>query len=109
PFVYASGTTMRPIFNLAKAAKKKRIAFAEGEEERLLLAVQGEVDEDVARPTLIGRPEVIKQRIAKFGLRLQAERDYDLVNTENDHRYRSYWHMYHEMTVRTGLTAQLHE
>jgi len=106
-FVYASGTAMRPIFNLAKAAKKKRIAFAEGEEERILRAVQVVVDENLARPTLIGRPEVIKQRIAKFGLRLQAERDYDLVNTENDHRYRSYWQMYHEMTARKGVTAQL--
>src|SRR5678809_438552 len=99
-FVYASGAIMRPIFNLAKAAKKKRIAYAEGEEERILRAVQVVVDENVARPTLIGRPEVIRQRIAKFGLRLQAERDYDLVNTENDHRYRSYWQMYHEMTAR---------
>jgi len=106
-FVYASGTAMRPIFNLAKAAKKKRVAFAEGEEERILRAVQVVVDENLARPTLIGRPEVIKQRITKFGLRLQAERDYDLVNTENDHRYRSYWQMYHEMTARKGVTAQL--
>jgi malate dehydrogenase (oxaloacetate-decarboxylating)(NADP+) len=106
-FVYASGTTMRPIFNLAKAALKKRIAFAEGEEERVLRAVQVVVDESLARPTLIGRPEVIKQRIAKFGLRLTAERDYDLVNTENDHRYRAYWHQYHEMTARKGVTAQL--
>ena len=106
-FVYASGTTMRPIFNLAKAAKNKRIAFAEGEEERILRAVQVVVDENLARPTLIGRPEVIRQRIAKFGLRLLAERDYDLVNTENDHRYRTYWQMYHEMTARKGVTAQL--
>ncbi|HEV7575318.1 MAG TPA: NADP-dependent malic enzyme [Caldimonas sp.] len=106
-FVYASGTTMRPIFNLAKTAKNKRIAFAEGEEERVLRAVQVVVDENLARPTLIGRPEVIRQRIAKFGLRLQAERDYDLVNTENDHRYRTYWQMYHQMTARKGVTAQL--
>jgi len=106
-FVYASGAVMRPIFNLAKAAKKKRIAYAEGEEERVLRAVQVVVDENLARPTLIGRPEVIRQRIAKFGLRLQAERDYDLVNTEHDHRYRAYWQMYHEMTARKGVTAQL--
>ena len=106
-FVYASGTTMRPIFNLAKAAPKKRIAFAEGEEERVLRAVQVVVDENLARPTLIGRPEVIEQRIAKFGLRLTAERDYDLVNTENDHRYRDYWQQYHGMTARKGVTAQL--
>jgi malate dehydrogenase (oxaloacetate-decarboxylating)(NADP+) len=106
-FVYASGTTMRPIFTLAKGAKKKRVAFAEGEEERVLRAVQVVVDENLARPTLIGRPEVIAQRIAKFGLRLTAGRDYDLVNTENDHRYRDYWQTYHQMTARKGVTAQL--
>jgi len=106
-FVYASGTAMRPIFSLAKVALRKRIAFAEGEEERVLRAVQVVVDENLARPTLIGRPEVIAQRIAKFGLRLVAERDYDLVNTENDRRYRSYWQTYHELTARKGVTVQL--
>jgi malate dehydrogenase (oxaloacetate-decarboxylating)(NADP+) len=106
-FVYASGTAMRPIYSIAKAAAKKRIAFAEGEEERVLRAVQVVVDENLARPTLIGRPEVIAQRVAKFGLRLVAERDYDLVNTENDHRFRAYWQTYLELTSRKGVTAQL--
>ncbi|MEO7009595.1 MAG: phosphate acyltransferase, partial [Caldimonas sp.] len=106
-FVYASGTAMRPIFSLARSALHKRIAFAEGEEERVLRAVQVVVDEGVARPTLIGRPEVIAQRIDKFGLRLAAGRDYDLVNTENDHRYRDYWQTYHRLTARKGVTAQL--
>ena len=106
-FVYASGTTMRPIFNVAKQDKNKRVAFAEGEEERVLRAAQVVIDEGLARPTLIGRPEVIVQRVAKFGLRLEAGRDYDLVNTENDHRYRNYWQKYHQMTARKGVTAQL--
>ena len=106
-FVYASGTTMRPIFALAKAAARKRIAYAEGEEERVLRAVQVVVDENLARPTLIGRPEIIAQRIEKFGLRLEAGRDYDLVNTENDHRFRDYWQTYHQLTARKGVTAQL--
>jgi malate dehydrogenase (oxaloacetate-decarboxylating)(NADP+) len=106
-FVYASGTTMKPIFNLAKRAPRKRIAFAEGEEERVLRAVQVIVDEGLARPTLIGRPEVIATRVQKFGLRLVAGQDYDLVNTENDHRYRDYWQTYHQMTSRKGVTAQL--
>ncbi|MFM8899780.1 MAG: NADP-dependent malic enzyme [Burkholderiales bacterium] len=106
-FVYASGTTMKPIFNIAKRAVNKRVAYAEGEEERVLRAVQVVVDEGLARPTLIGRPEVIAQRVEKFGLRLQAERDYDLVNTENDHRYRDYWQTYHQLTARKGVTAQL--
>ncbi len=106
-FVYASGTTMRPIFTLAKAAKKKRIAFAEGEEERVLRAAQVVVDEGVARPTLIGRPQVIEQRVVRFGLRLVAGRDYDLVNTEDDHRYRDYWQTYHRLMARRGVTVQL--
>ena len=94
-FVYASGTTMKPIFTLAKRALHKRVAYAEGEEERVLRAVQVVVDEGLARPTLIGRPEVIAERVEKFGLRLTAGRDYDVVNTENDHRYRDYWQTYH--------------
>ncbi len=106
-FVYASGTTMRPIFNIAKQAPNKRVAYAEGEEERVLRAVQVVVDENLARPTLIGRPEVIAQRVEKFGLRLAAGRDYDLVSTENDHRFRDYWQSYHQMTARKGVTAQL--
>ena len=105
-FVYASGTTMKPIFTLAKGAKHKRVVYAEGEEERILRAVQVVVDEALARPTLIGRPEVIARRCEKFGLRLVAERDYDLVSTENDHRYRDYWQTYHRMTERKGVTAQ---
>src|SRR5207237_7443987 len=94
-FVYASGTTMKPIFTLAKRAQHKRIAYAEGEEERVLRAVQVVVDEGLARPTLIGRPEIIAQRVKKFGLRLVAGTDYDLVNTENDHRCRAYSQLYH--------------
>jgi malate dehydrogenase (oxaloacetate-decarboxylating)(NADP+) len=65
------------------------------------------VDEGLARPTLIGRPDVIAARIEKFGLRLEAGRDYDLVNTENDPRYRDYWQSYHALTARKGVTAQL--
>ncbi len=106
-FVYASGTTMKPIFTLAKTAQHKRVAYAEGEEERVLRAVQIVIDEGLARPTLIGRPEVIAQRCEKFGLRLQAGRDYDLVNVEQDHRYRDYWQTYHQLTERKGVTAQL--
>jgi malate dehydrogenase (oxaloacetate-decarboxylating)(NADP+) len=106
-FVYASGTTMRPIFALAKQAKAKRLAFAEGEEERVLRAVQVVVDESLARPTLIGRPAVIAQRIARFGLRLTEGADYDVVNVENDHRYRDFWQTYHAMTERMGVTAQM--
>ncbi|XAH23581.1 NADP-dependent malic enzyme [Xylophilus sp. GW821-FHT01B05] len=106
-FVYASGTTMKPIFAAAKAASKKRVAYAEGEEERVLRAAQIVVDEGVARPTLIGRPAIIAQRIEKFGLRLQEGRDYDVVNVEQDHRYRDFWQTYHRMTERKGVTVQM--
>ena len=106
-FVYASGTTMRPIFALAKSARSKRVAFAEGEEERILRAVQVVVDENLARPTLIGRPAIIAQRVEKFGLRLKEGRDYDIVNVEQDHRYRDFWQTYHRMTERKGVTVQV--
>jgi malate dehydrogenase (oxaloacetate-decarboxylating)(NADP+) len=106
-FVYASGTTMKPIFTAAKKAKSKRVAYAEGEEERVLRACQIVVDEGLARPTLIGRPAIIAQRIEKFGLRLKEELDYDVVNVEQDSRYRDFWQTYHRMTERQGVTTQM--
>jgi malate dehydrogenase (oxaloacetate-decarboxylating)(NADP+) len=106
-FVYASGNTMRPIFMAAKRALSKRVAYAEGEEERVLRAVQVVVDEQLARPTLIGRPAVIAARALKFGLRLQEGRDYDVVNVEQDHRYRDFWQTYHRLTERKGVTVQM--
>ena len=106
-FVYASGTVMKPIFAAAKTAAHKRIAYAEGEEERVLRACQIVVDEGLARPTLIGRPAVIAQRIEKFGLRLKEELDYDVVNVEQDHRYRDFWQTYHELMARRGVTVQI--
>ncbi|BDT73960.1 NADP-dependent malic enzyme [Comamonadaceae bacterium OS-4] len=106
-FVYASGTTMKPIFNAAKKALKKRVAYAEGEDERVLRAAQIVVDERLALPTLIGRPAVIAERIEKFGLRLKENVDYNVVNVEQDHRYRDFWQTYHQMTERKGVTVQM--
>ncbi len=106
-FVYASGTTMKPIFTAAKKALKKRVAYSEGEEERVLRAAQIVVDENLARPTLIGRPAIIAQRIEKFGLRLKEALDYDIVNVEQDHRYRDFWQTYHRMTERKGVTTPI--
>ncbi len=106
-FVFASGTIMKPIYAAAKTAARKRVAYAEGEEERVLRACQIVVDEGLARPTLIGRPSVIAQRIEKFGLRLREELDYDIVNVEQDDRYRDFWQTYHRMTERKGVTQQL--
>ena len=106
-FVYASGTIMKPLFMAAKKASRKRVAYAEGEEERVLRAAQIVVDERIARPTLIGRPAIIAQRIEKFGLRLVQGRDYDVVNVEEDHRYRDFWQTYHRMTERKGITVPI--
>ncbi len=106
-FVYASGTTMKPIYTAAKRGLKKRVAYSEGEEERVLRAAQIVADEGLARPTLIGRPAVIAERIEKFGLRLKEGLDYEVVNVEDDHRYRDFWQTYHRMTERKGVTVQI--
>jgi malate dehydrogenase (oxaloacetate-decarboxylating)(NADP+) len=86
---------------------KKRVAYAEGEDERVLRAAQIVVDEGLALPTLIGRPTVIAERIQEFGLRLEEGRDYSVVNVEQDHRYRDFWQTYHRMTERKGITVQV--
>jgi malate dehydrogenase (oxaloacetate-decarboxylating)(NADP+) len=106
-FVLASGTLMKPIYAAAKQATRKRVAYAEGEEERVLRACQVVVDEGLARPTLIGRPAIIASRIVQFGLRLHAGVDYDVVNVEQDERYRSFWQAYLKKTARQGVTQQL--
>ena len=107
-FVYHSGTFMKPIFQIAKKAPagRKRIVFAEGEEERVLRAVQVVVDEKLAKPILVGRPAVLAQRIEKFGLRLRPDVDFEVINPEFDERYRDYWQTYLEMTLRKGGTQQ---
>jgi len=106
-FVYASGTTMRPLFAMARRAKAKRIVYAEGEDERVLRALQVVVDERLAQPTLVGRASVIAERVERFGLRLQEGRDYQVVNTDYDPRYKDYWQTYHRMTERKGITQQM--
>ena len=106
-FVYASGTMMKPIIRAAKNSSNKRIAYAEGEEERILRAAQIVVDDKIARPTLIGRPSVIAQRIEKFGLRLKQDRDYDVINVEDDPRYHDFWKTYYQMTARKGVTQPI--
>ena len=105
-FVYASGTTMKPIFAVAKRARRKNVAFAEGEDRRVLRAVQVLVDEGIARPWLVGRASQITARIDKLGLRLVAGRDYEIINIDDDPRYRDYWMTYHRLTERKGVTIQ---
>jgi malate dehydrogenase (oxaloacetate-decarboxylating)(NADP+) len=106
-FVYHSGTLMKPLFSIAKRvpANHKRIVFAEGEDERVLRAVQIIVDEHLATPILIGRPAVIEHRIGKFGLRIKPGEDFEIVNPENDSRFRDFWQTYLALTERKGVTA----
>lgn len=105
-FVYRSGTFMKPLFEVAKmeANEGKRIVYAEGEEERVLRAVQVIVDEGLARPILVGRPAVLQQRIERFGLRLKAGIDFEVINPEADERYRDFWQTYYQITMRKGVT-----
>jgi len=107
-FVYRSGTFMKPLFQVAKktASDLKRIVYAEGEEERILRAVQVIVDEKLARPILVGRPAVLETRINKFGLRLKQGVDFDVINPDHDERYRDYWQAYYELTARKGVTQE---
>ena len=108
-FVYQSGTFMKPLFQIAKRCPDghKRIVYAEGEEERVLRAVQVVVDEGLARPILVARGSQIDQRIERFGLRLKRGVDYDLVDIEFDDRHRDFWTTYWKMAERKGVTAQL--
>jgi malate dehydrogenase (oxaloacetate-decarboxylating)(NADP+) len=107
-FVYHSGSFMKPVFAIAKKTpeSRKRIVFAEGEEERVLRAVQVVIDEGLAKPTLIGRPAVLAQRIERYGLRIRPGTDFDIINPEHDDRYRSYWETFLQMSRRKGVNEQ---
>ena len=108
-FVYHSGSFMKPIFAAAKRAvaeqpESSRVVFAEAEDERVLRAIQVIVDEGLAKPILIGRPAVVERRIERFGLRIRAGTDFELINPEFDTRYKDYWQTYHQLTHRKGVT-----
>jgi malate dehydrogenase (oxaloacetate-decarboxylating)(NADP+) len=102
-FVFRSGFIMKPVFAQAKAALK-RVVYAEGEDERILRATQVVVEEKLARPILVGRPSVVEARIERFGLDLKVERDFDLVNPEDDPRFRDYVMTYIQAAGRRGVT-----
>ncbi len=105
-FVTQTGILMRPIFNAAKAVPNslKRVAYADGEDERALRAAQMAIDEKIAHPILIGRPAVIAARIEKAGLRMRLGRDVENVNPEEDARFRQYWEHYHQLMKRNGVS-----
>ena len=104
-FVYQSGQIMKPLFTKAKAAPK-RIVYAEGEDERVMRAVQVVIDDKLAYPILIGRPAVIEKRIERFGLRMKPGVDFEVINPEQDERYREYWMEYFKLTARRGVSLQ---
>ena len=104
-FVTHTGMFMRPVFTAARA-NPKRVAYAEGEDERVLRAVQVALDEQLVKPILIGRPAVIAARIERAGLRLSPGRDFEIVNPEDDSRFRQYWEAYHSLTARDGVTPE---
>jgi malate dehydrogenase (oxaloacetate-decarboxylating)(NADP+) len=108
-FVTQTGILMRPIFNIAKAAPAdiKRVAYADGEDERALRAAQMAIDDHLARPILIGRPSVIAARIEKAGLRMRLGVDVENVNPEDDPRFRQYWETYHQLMKRNGASPEV--
>ncbi len=101
-FVYHSGIVMKPVFAAAKKAPK-RIIYAEGEEERVLRAVQIVKDEGIAEPILVGRPDVVRSRIERLGLRIRPGTDFELIDPHNDARYREVWSEYHQIMERKGV------
>jgi malate dehydrogenase (oxaloacetate-decarboxylating)(NADP+) len=102
-FVFRSGRVMEPVFELARR-EQRRLVYCEGEERRVLQAAQQVVDEGIARPILIGRPEVVEKRIRDLGLRLRQGEHYSLTNPESDERFREYWTTYHEIMGRRGVS-----
>ncbi|MEK8053498.1 NADP-dependent malic enzyme [Ideonella sp. DXS22W] len=108
-YVYQTGMVMRPVFAAAKAAHARqpvRVVYAEGEDERVLRAVQVVLDEHLARPILVGRPAVIAMRIERAGLRLKPGIDFDVCDPEDDPRFRSYWEQYHRLMGRDGVSQE---
>ncbi len=102
-FVYRTSLMMKPVYDRARA-DRKRVAYAEGEEETVLRAVQTVIDEGLAFPILIGRPDVIDARIERLGLRMRAGVDFELTNINDDPRFNDYWQYYHALTSRRGVT-----
>ncbi len=105
-FVYQSGLIMKPVFSAAKTTPR-RVVYAEGDDERVLRAAQVVVDEGIARPTLVGRPDIVQMRIERLGLRIRRDKDFDLVDPNRDPRHREYSMAYHQLAQRRGVTPQI--
>jgi len=102
-FIYRTGLLMKPVYEQARA-NRQRVVYAEGEEETVLRAVQTVIDEELAHPILVGRPDVIQSRIERLGLRMRAGVDFELTNINSDPRFDEYWQQYHALTERRGVT-----
>lgn len=105
-FVWRSGNVMKPVIDRA-IADPKRVVYAEGEERRVLHAAQVVIDEGIAKPIVIGRRSVVESRIKELGLRIQVDKDFDLVDPENDTRYQQYWQAYHGLQARRGVSPEM--
>ena len=105
-FVWRSGFIMKPIFAAAKKAEKKRVIFAEGEDERVLRAAQVLLEEEIAKPILIGRPQIIETRLKRYGLRVRPNVDFEVVNPDDDPRYRDYVDDYFRIVGRKGVNPE---
>jgi malate dehydrogenase (oxaloacetate-decarboxylating)(NADP+) len=105
-FVWRSGFIMKPIFAAAKNAEKKRVIFAEGEDERVLRAAQVLLEEEIAKPILIGRPQIIETRLKRYGLRIRPNTDFEVINPEDDPRYRDYVDDYFRIVGRKGVIPE---
>ena len=105
-FVWRSGNVMKPVIDRA-IADPKRIVYAEGEERRVLHAAQVVIDEGIAKPIVIGRRSVVESRIKELGLRIEVDKDFDLVDPENDTRYQQYWQAYHGLQARRGVSPEM--
>jgi len=110
-FVYHSGAFMKPVFSAAKAfvrgGGRARIVFTEGEDERVLRAIQVVIDENLAKPIVVGRPTVLADRIEKHGLRIKLGQDVEVVNPDYDDRFHRYWMTYWERMCRQGVTKEM--
>ena len=104
-FVFRSGMVMKPMIERAQG-QNKRIAFADGEDERVLRAAQVLLEDDIAKPILVGRPSVIENRIQRFGLTIKPGQDFEIINPEDDPRYRDYVALFHDLVGRKGVTGE---
>ncbi|RCL04092.1 MAG: NAD-dependent malic enzyme [Candidatus Tokpelaia sp. JSC189] len=106
-FVFRSGLIMKPVFNAAKATTCKRVIYADGEDERVLRATQVVIEEKIAIPILVGRPHIIQIHLQRLGLKIQLGIDFELINPEDDPRYRDYVNLFLQFTGRLGVTSEV--